>query len=48
MSAAANLLQVEGASKRFGGLLAVDNASLTAVQGRITGLIGPKIGRAHV
>ena len=41
MSAAANLLQVEGASKRFGGLLAVDNASLTAEQGRITGLIGP-------
>jgi branched-chain amino acid transport system ATP-binding protein len=39
MSAA--LLQVENASKRFGGLLAVDSASLEAETGRITGLIGP-------
>ncbi len=39
MSAA--LLQVENASKRFGGLLAVDSASLEAQTGRITGLIGP-------
>jgi branched-chain amino acid transport system ATP-binding protein len=35
------LLQVEGVSKRFGGLLAVDRASFAAGQGRITALIGP-------
>jgi branched-chain amino acid transport system ATP-binding protein len=35
------LLRVENVSKRFGGLLAVDNASFTAEAGRITALIGP-------
>jgi branched-chain amino acid transport system ATP-binding protein len=35
------LLRVEGVSKRFGGLLAVDEASFTAEAGRITALIGP-------
>ena len=35
------LLRVENVSKRFGGLLAVDQASLTAEAGRITALIGP-------
>lgn len=35
------LLRVEGVSKRFGGLLAVDNASLDVLPGRITALIGP-------
>ena len=35
------LLDVRGASKRFGGLVAVDNASLTVRKGSITGLIGP-------
>ncbi len=35
------LLRVEGVSKRFGGLLAVDDASFTAEVGRITALIGP-------
>ena len=35
------LLEVSGASKRFGGLVAVDNASLTVRKGSITGLIGP-------
>ena len=35
------LLRVENVSKRFGGLLAVDQASLTAETGRITALIGP-------
>jgi branched-chain amino acid transport system ATP-binding protein len=35
------LLRVEQVSKRFGGLLAVDEASLTAETGRITALIGP-------
>jgi branched-chain amino acid transport system ATP-binding protein len=35
------LLRVEHVSKRFGGLLAVDRASLTAEAGRITALIGP-------
>jgi branched-chain amino acid transport system ATP-binding protein len=35
------LLQVENVSKRFGGLLAVNQASLAAEAGRITALIGP-------
>jgi branched-chain amino acid transport system ATP-binding protein len=35
------LLRVEQVSKRFGGLLAVDQASFTAEAGRITALIGP-------
>ena len=37
----APLLTVENMSKRFGGLLAVDSASLTVEAGAITGLIGP-------
>jgi branched-chain amino acid transport system ATP-binding protein len=37
----AELLRVDQVSMRFGGLLAVDNASLTAEAGRITALIGP-------
>jgi branched-chain amino acid transport system ATP-binding protein len=35
------LLRVEQVSKRFGGLLAVDQASFSAEAGRITALIGP-------
>jgi branched-chain amino acid transport system ATP-binding protein len=35
------LLAVEGVSRRFGGLLAVNAASLSADAGRITALIGP-------
>src|SRR5262245_10160359 len=35
------LLRVDAVSKRFGGLLAVDQASFTADTGRITALIGP-------
>jgi branched-chain amino acid transport system ATP-binding protein len=35
------LLSVEGASKRFGGLMAVDGATFTVEEGSITGLIGP-------
>ncbi len=35
------MLKVEGVSKRFGGLLAVDNASLDVRQGSIVALIGP-------
>ena len=35
------LLTVEGVSRRFGGLLAVDAVSLIAAEGRITALIGP-------
>jgi branched-chain amino acid transport system ATP-binding protein len=35
------LLRVDTVSKRFGGLLAVDGASFSAPEGRITALIGP-------
>jgi branched-chain amino acid transport system ATP-binding protein len=35
------LLRVERVSRRFGGLLAVNDVSLAAQQGRITALIGP-------
>ncbi|HEY7231342.1 MAG TPA: ABC transporter ATP-binding protein [Pseudolabrys sp.] len=35
------LLSVDRVTRRFGGLLAVDGASLTAEEGRITALIGP-------
>ena len=43
------LLQVEGLSMRFGGLLAVNNVALTLNEGEIVSLIGPnEIGRAHV
>lgn len=35
------LLEVRRATKRFGGLVAVDNADLTVQEGSITALIGP-------
>ena len=35
------LLSVESVSRRFGGVLAVNGASLSALEGRITALIGP-------
>ena len=35
------LLEVRGASKRFGGVRAVDEASITVEEGTITALIGP-------
>src|ERR1035438_5614455 len=35
------MLAVEGVSKKFGGLHAVRNASLTVEVGRITAVIGP-------
>jgi branched-chain amino acid transport system ATP-binding protein len=37
----ASLLAAENISKRFGGLLAVNNATIFAEPGRITALIGP-------
>lgn len=36
-----NLLSVRHMTKRFGGLTAVDNVSLSINQGEIYGLIGP-------
>ncbi len=35
------ILRIEGAIKRFGGLLAVDGCSLSVQEGTIVGLIGP-------
>lgn len=35
------LLEVQGVTKRFGGLVAVDNVSLTLRRGEVVGLIGP-------
>jgi branched-chain amino acid transport system ATP-binding protein len=35
------LLQVEGASKRFGNLVAIDNVSLTIEPGELRAIIGP-------
>jgi ABC-type branched-subunit amino acid transport system ATPase component/ABC-type branched-subunit amino acid transport system permease subunit len=35
------LLEVRGLTKRFGGLVAVDNADLSVGRGTVTGLIGP-------
>ena len=35
------MLKVEGLTKIFGGLKAVDNASLEVGEGRIVALIGP-------
>ena len=36
-----NLLEAKGVTKRFGGLIAVNQASMTVRRGEITGLIGP-------
>ena len=35
------MIEVQGLSKRFGGLIAVNNVSLKIARGSITGLIGP-------
>ena len=37
----AELLRVEGLSKRFGGLMAVDDVSFSVPEGRVLGIIGP-------
>lgn len=38
-----SLLTVRNMSKRFGGLTAVDNVSLSINKGEIYGLIGPTV-----
>ena len=35
------LLDIDGLSKRFGGIVAVDGCSFSVERGSITGLIGP-------
>ena len=35
------LLEVKGITKRFGGLVAIDNVSYSVEEGEIRGLIGP-------
>ena len=36
-----NILSVKNAKKHFGGVIAIDDVSITAIEGNITGLIGP-------
>ncbi len=36
-----SLLNVEGATRRFGGLIAVDNVDMTVAPGELVGVIGP-------
>ena len=40
-TASTSVLEVRGMSKRFGGIQAVDNASLSVKTGEILGLVGP-------
>lgn len=42
------ILEVNGLTKRFGGLVAVNEFEVAIRTGEIKVLIGPKIGRAHV
>ena len=45
------LLDVKDCTKRFGGLVAVRNLTMSLAPGNLYGLIGPngaEIGRAHV
>ncbi len=41
MAAQENILQVKGVTKRFGGLIAVNNVTFDLPRGQILGLIGP-------
>ena len=36
-----NILSVKNAKKHFGGVVAINDVSITAIKGNITGLIGP-------
>src|SRR5690606_858140 len=35
------IVQLEGVSKRFGGIVAVDDCTLTVPEGVVSGLVGP-------
>lgn len=41
MTASGEIIRLDGVSKRFGGLVAVDNVSFSLAAGEVVGLIGP-------
>lgn len=42
------ILSTNKLTKRFGGLVAVNEVSIEIEENSISAVIGPKIGRAHV
>ena len=41
MAAKKSVLEIKGVSMKFGGLIAVNDVSISVPEGSITGLIGP-------